>query len=51
MADIESLELQITGNAQSAKKSVDSLITTLNRLKKATAGGCGLDAVSKEMDR
>ena len=48
MADIESLELQITGNAQGAKKSIDSLITTLDKLKKATAGGCGLGSLVQE---
>lgn len=51
MADVESLELQITGNAQSARKSLDALCTTLDRLKKATAGGCGLDAVSKALGK
>lgn len=51
MADVESLELQITGNAKSAKKSIDDLIRTLDKLEKATAGGCGLSAVTKEMDK
>lgn len=47
MADVESLELQITGNATSAEKSIDTLIKTLDRLKTATSGGCGLSAVAK----
>ena len=47
MADVESLELQITGDATRAKKSLDDLIKTLDRLKTATKGGCGLGAVSK----
>ena len=51
MADIESLELQITGNVQQAQKSINSLITTLDKLKKATADGCGLGAVSKELGK
>ena len=51
MADIESLELQIKGNAKSAEKSIDSLIQTLDRLKKATAGACGLGKVSSEMSK
>jgi hypothetical protein len=51
MADVESLELQITGDVQQAQKSIESLITTLNKLKKATADGCGLGAVSKEMNK
>ena len=48
MADVElqSLELQITGDANGAKKSLDALIKTLDRLKTATKGGCGLSAVA-----
>ena len=46
MADVESLELQITGDATSAKKSLDALIDTLDRLKTATNGGCGLSSVA-----
>lgn len=51
MADVESLELQITGNAKSAQKSIDTLIETLEKLKKATAGACGLDKVTGEMSK
>ena len=51
MADVESLELQIKGSASGATKSVNTLIKTLDRLEKATAGGCGLSAVTKEMDK
>ena len=51
MADVESLELQIKGNAKSAQKSIDTLIETLDKLKKATAGACGLDKVTGEMGR
>ena len=51
MADVESLELQITGNAKSAQKSIDALIATLDKLKQATAGACGLDKVSNEMGK
>ena len=46
MADVESLELQITGDATKAKKSLDDLINTLDRLKTATSGGCGLSSVA-----
>ena len=49
MADVESLELQITGDAKSAEQSINSLITTLEKLKQATAGGCGLSAVASGM--
>jgi hypothetical protein len=48
-ADVESLVLQITGDAKSATDSLDTLISTLERLKKATSGGCGLSGVTNEM--
>ena len=51
MADVESLELQIKGNASGAKRSIDTLIKTLEKLETATAGGCGLSAISKEMEK
>ena len=51
MADIESLELQIKGNASGAKKSIDNLCTTLDKLEKATAGGCGLDKLAMKMKK
>ena len=46
MADIESLELQITGDARDAKAGLDALITTLDTLKLKTQGGCGLSAIA-----
>ena len=51
MADVESLTLQITGDATKAKKSLDDLIKTLERLKTVTKGGCGLSSVSNEMKK
>ena len=51
MADVESLELQIKGNAKSAQDSIDKLIGTLDKLKNATAGACGLDKVTGEMSK
>lgn len=51
MADVESLELQVTGDATYAKKSLDALIDTLGRLRKATSGGCGLSAVAKGLQQ
>ena len=51
MADVESLELQITGDATKAKKSLDDLIQTLDRLKTATSGGCGLSSVSDGLQK
>lgn len=51
MAEVESLELKIKGNSKSAEKSINALIETLNRLKQATAGACGLDKVTNEMGK
>lgn len=51
MADVESLELQIKGNAKSAQKSIETLIETLNKLRAATSGACGLDKVTGEMSK
>ena len=51
MADVESLELQIKGNASGATRSINTLIKTLDKLEQATAGGCGLSSVSKEMKK
>ena len=49
MADVESLVLQISGDASGATKSLDNLIKTLDRLKSATKGGCGLSSVANGM--
>ena len=51
MADVESLELQITGNTRGATRSLNNLIKTLDKLKEATAGGCGLSAVADGLNR
>ena len=51
MADVESLELQITGDARSAEQSIDSLIDTLGRLKTAASGGSGLRAVANPLQK
>ena len=51
MADVESLELLIEGNASGAKKSLDTLIDTLKELERVTSGGCGLSAITKETDK
>jgi hypothetical protein len=51
MADVESLELQITGNVQSAQKSINSLIETLDKLKRISAGGAGLSEINKELGK
>lgn len=51
MADIESLELQVKGNASGATRSINNLCKTLDKLEKATASGCGLDALAKKMKK
>lgn len=51
MADVESLELQIKGNASGATRSINTLIKTLERLEKTAGSGCGLSALSKELDK
>lgn len=51
MADVESLELQITASAKDAKDSLDALIDTLNKLEEATSGGAGLANVTKELGK
>ena len=50
MADVESLELKIIGNASGATKSLNALISTLEKLEKVSAGGCGLTAVTKGLE-
>ena len=49
MADVESLVLKIDSDATKAKQKLDALIDTLDKLKKATKGGCGLSNVNKEL--
>ena len=53
MADVElqTLELKLKGNASGATKSLNTLIRTLEKLEKATAGGCGLDSVAEGMSQ
>ena len=51
MTDVESLELQITGDAQSAERSIDSLIQTLGRLKTAAQGGAGLRGIANPLQK
>lgn len=51
MADIESLELQITSNAKGAKDGLDALIGTLDRLKVTTKGGLGLSSVANQVGK
>ena len=50
-AELQALELQIKGNVSGATKSLNTLIKTLEKLEQATAGGCGLGAVTKEMSK
>ena len=51
MADVESLELQIKGNASGATKSINTLIKTLEKLEQATSGGAGLSTVANRLGK
>ena len=51
MADIESLELQITSDAKGAKDGLDALSTTLDTLKTKTKGGVGLTSVANQVSK
>ena len=51
MADIDSLELQITSDVKSAKDGLDALIGTLDTLKTKTQGGLGLSAIASQLGR
>ena len=44
---IESLELEIHSNSQSAVDGIDALTQSLNKLKDATKGGLGLKSIAK----
>lgn len=46
---IESLELEIVSNSQSAVSGIDALQQTLTKLKDATKGGLGLTSVAKQV--
>lgn len=50
-AELQSLELKVTSNAKSAKKGLDALVDTLEKVEKATAGGCGLGSVASGLDK
>ena len=51
MADIESLELRITGDASNAKAGLDALIGTLETLKTKTKGGVGLASIANQVGK
>lgn len=51
MADVDSLELQITSDVKSAKDGLDALIGTLDTLKTKTQGGLGLSAIASQLGR
>lgn len=47
--ELQSLELQVVGNSKTAEKGLDALVSTLGKLSKATAGGCGLNSLSASL--
>ncbi len=46
---IESLQLEITQNSQSAVNGIDALTQSLTKLRSATKGGLGLSSVAKQI--
>ena len=51
MAEIESLELQITGNSKSAVDGLNALISTLDTLSTKTKGGLGLSTLATNIGK
>ena len=49
--NIETLSLEITSNSKKAEDGLKSLIKTLEKLKKATSGGLGLESVNTDMTK
>lgn len=47
--EIESLELKIVSNSNSAVKGIDALTRSLGKIKGATKGGAGLPSVTKQL--
>ena len=50
-AELESLKLKVTGDAKTATASLDALANTLEKIGKATAGGCGLGSVASGLEK
>ena len=51
MADIDSLSIQISTDATSAEKGLETLRNTLDRLKDITKGGLGLTSIANQVKR
>ena len=49
--NIETLSLEITSNSKKAEDGLKSLIKTLEKLKKATSGGLGLESVNGDIGK
>ena len=47
--DIDTLQLKVESDAKNAESGLDKLIGTLDRLRNATKGGAGLNAVAKQL--
>ena len=47
MPEIDALSVKITSSAKSASNGINSLVSTLEKLKKATAGATGLENTTK----
>ena len=48
-AQISSLELEVQSNANAAKKSLDSLVSTLNKIKTASKSASGLKSIADNL--
>ena len=48
---IESLSLEIESNSRSAVDGIEALVESLGKLKRATSGGLGLSAVTKDLNK
>lgn len=51
MPDIDSLQIKIEADSKQAKSGLDSLISTLDKLRSATRGGLGLTSVASGLTK
>lgn len=48
-ATIDTLQIDIVSNSKKAVNGIDALVASLEKLKKATSGGLGLDSLGEQM--
>lgn len=49
MAELDKLEIEITGTSDDAVKHIDGLVSSLNNLRTAAKGGAGLESVTARL--